>query len=94
MVRVHGTTTDKITAWRIRDLLACHPLLGGAAADIHVTAHYDEVVLVGWIADEGLSAAAARLARGTAGRRTVDLQLRIGRHAHLRNAALRRDAAR
>lgn len=75
MVTVNVRTTDPITAWRIRDLLACHPLLAGASVDIQVEADYDEVVLQGWVRDERLMHMAGRLARSSAGRRSVHVAL-------------------
>ena len=45
MVRVHTETSDKITAWRVRDRLAVHPLLGGAAVQIDVHADHESVVM-------------------------------------------------
>ena len=78
MVRVDFTTTDKITAWRIRDRLACHPLLGGAAAQISISASHEHVTLSGWTSDEGLSEIAARMAQGAAGRRLVSVNLVVG----------------
>lgn len=79
MVRVHPTTTDKITAWRVRDALACHPLLGGATAQISVTAGRESVVLDGWTLDDRLVQEAQRLARRVAGRRVVQIQLQTTR---------------
>lgn len=76
MVRVNGMTTDKATAWRIRDALAAHPLLGGVTAQISVAAGPDGVVLTGWTSDEALLEMAARLAARAAGRRPIRLQIR------------------
>jgi hypothetical protein len=76
MVRVHHGATDKITAWRVRDALACHPLLGGASAHINIVADREMVVLRGWTVDERLGQVAEQLARRVAGRRVVHLQLR------------------
>ena len=79
MVRVHPTTTDKITAWRVRDALACHPLLGGATAQISVSAGIENVILTGWTLDERLMQEAQHLARRAAGRRVVQMQLHTTR---------------
>jgi osmotically-inducible protein OsmY len=78
MVRVDFMTTDKITAWQIRDRLACHPLLGGAAAQISISASHEHVILSGWTGDERLLAIAARMAQGAAGRRLVSVKLNVG----------------
>lgn len=75
MVRVNGVTIDKATAWRIRDELAAHPLLGGATAQIDVAADADGVVLTGWTSDEALLEIAARLAARAAGHRPIRLQV-------------------
>jgi hypothetical protein len=75
MVRVHQATTDLATAWRIRDELACHPLLGGAAAHIEVRAGFEKVELDGWTDDETLTRVAIRLTVRAAGRRAVRAQL-------------------
>jgi hypothetical protein len=53
VVRVDLMTTDKITAWRIRDAMANHPLLGGCTAQISIDASHDYVMLSGWASDEG-----------------------------------------
>lgn len=78
MVRVHALTTDKITAWRIRDSLAGHPLLGSVAAQIDVQADHEAVTLTGWAADEGLLRLVKQLALSAAGRRSVSMQIRCG----------------
>jgi len=75
MVRVNGVTMDKATAWRIRDELAAHPLLGGATAQINVSTGADGVVLTGWTSDEALLEIAARLAARAAGHRPIRIQL-------------------
>ncbi len=75
MVTVHYTTTDKITAWRVPDALSRHPLLGGPAADIQITADHADVIITGWIANAHLLTVTDRLAKGIAGRRTVLVQL-------------------
>jgi osmotically-inducible protein OsmY len=79
MVKVHLTTTDLVTAWRVRDALAAHPLLGGATAQISVTAHGQGIVLDGWVIDEGTIALAVRLASRAAGQRCVQPRLHTGR---------------
>lgn len=71
MVTVHVQSTDQITAWRIRDVLACHPLLAGTAVEIQISATRDGVVLHGCARDARLVQTAVRLARSTAGRRVV-----------------------
>jgi hypothetical protein len=78
MVKVHVTTTDLCAAWRVRDALAAHPLLGGATAQISVIAHGQGIVLDGWAIDDEVIALAVRLASRAAGQRTV--QPRIGTH--------------
>lgn len=75
MVTVHVQSTDQITAWRIRDVLACHPLLAGAAVEIQIAATHDAVVVHGWARDARLVQMAVRLARSTAGRRVVHTHL-------------------
>jgi hypothetical protein len=78
MVRVDLMTTDKITAWRIRDAMACHPLLGGCTAQISIDANYEHVTLSGWTSDERLSEIALRLAQNAAGRRLISVNLNVG----------------
>ena len=78
MVRVDLTTTDKITAWRIRDAMACHPLLGGCTAQISIDANHKYVTLSGWTSDERLSEIALQLAQSAAGRRLISANLNIG----------------
>lgn len=78
MVRVHALTTDKITAWRIRDLLATHPLLGSAAAQIDVQSDHETVILTGWAADAHLLQLVEQLATNAAGRRTLSMQIHCG----------------
>lgn len=90
MVKVHLTTTDPITAWRIRDVLACHPLLGSAGAHIQVEANHETIVLRGWAVDAQLLGIAQRLAQGSAGRRAVQLQLETGTPAGSAKAAHRK----
>ena len=79
MVRVHHATTDKFAAWRVRDALACHPLLGGAMAQISVAAGPEGIILRGWIADDALTEAAVRLTVRAVGRRPVHVELHEGR---------------
>jgi hypothetical protein len=88
MVRVSSVVCDPITAWRIRDVLASHPLLGGATAQIYVTAGHDYVVLEGWTLDEELSRLAYKLARQAAGNRPVKTRLQAN-HCANRSAQAR-----
>ena len=81
MVKVHHQTTDQIVAWRVRDALAAHPLLGGATAQIHIIAGYEEVILIGWAVDEAVIQLALRLTRRVAGKRSVQGELQRCRHA-------------
>ncbi len=76
MVKVHQHTTDRVIAWRVRDALAAHPLLGGATAQIQVIASYEGVILDGWVLDEHVVQLAMRLAHQAAGKRCVQLRLR------------------
>ncbi|MCB9138277.1 MAG: BON domain-containing protein [Caldilineaceae bacterium] len=75
MVRIHHKTSDPQMAWRVRDALACHPLLGGAMAQISVTARRDAVILQGWVADDDLKRTAIRLTTQVAGRRPLYIEL-------------------
>jgi len=75
MVKVHVNTTDTVTAWRVRDALAAHPLLGGATAQINVLAHLQGIVLDGWVIDECARQVAIRLANHAAGQRAVQPRL-------------------
>jgi len=79
MVRVQQGTIDKATAWRIRDALASHPLLGGCTAQINIVAGADGVVLTGWTSDDELKQVASRLALRAAGKRPVQLALQTTR---------------
>lgn len=81
MVKVHHNTTDQIAAWHVRDALAAHPLLGGATAQIHIIAGYEEIVLAGWAVDEAVIQLAIRLTKRVAGKRTVQLDLKVCRQA-------------
>ncbi len=75
MVRVAINATDPNTAWRVRDALASHPLLGGATAQITVIAHHNCVQLEGWTVDDQVKQLAMRLARRAAGRCVVRMQV-------------------
>jgi osmotically-inducible protein OsmY len=77
MVRVTCPGADPSTAWRVRDALALHPLLSGAAARISVVMTKDSVVLEGWILDESLGQTALRLAMRAAGSRPVQAHLQV-----------------
>jgi hypothetical protein len=79
MVRVSGVASDPITAWRVRDALAKHPLLGGATAQIQIIASHKEIILEGWTLDEDVSRLAIRLALRAAGHHTVQPRLRAQR---------------
>ena len=81
MVKVHHQTTDQIVAWRVRDALAAPPLLGGATAQIHIIAGYEEVILIGWAVDEAVIQLALRLTRRVAGKRNVQDDLQLCRQA-------------
>ncbi len=86
MVRIDQNTNDRIVAWRVRDALAAHPLLGGHMAHIVVTAGYEGVLLSGWAQDDVVERLAVKLARRAAGSRSIqtDLQRRCKRqHALL-----------
>ena len=71
MVRVAAATSDHITAWRIRDSLASHPMLGGGTANIRVHADHNHVVLDGWAMDAAVRELAMKIAARSAGRRAV-----------------------
>ncbi len=77
MVRVDQSTTDRIVAWRVRDALAAHPLLGGHLAQITVIAGYEGVVLDGWAQDEEVLHLAVKLARRAAGSRSLQTNLQM-----------------
>lgn len=81
MVKVHIATTDHVTAWRVRDALAVHPLLGGAMARIHVVATPHGIVLEGWVVDEQTVQLALKLACRAAGQRAVHPRLCTDRRA-------------
>jgi osmotically-inducible protein OsmY len=82
MVRVEINTADPDTAWRVRDALASHPLLGGATAQITVGASQQCVVLEGWTVDDRVKQLALRLARRAAGRCVVQIRLHSRQHLH------------
>lgn len=86
MVRISRGAADRITAWRVRDALASHPLLGGATAEICIEADFDSVTLEGWVLDEQVQQLAIRMARRAAGRNPVQTYLRIRRCAGVRGA--------
>jgi hypothetical protein len=77
MVRVSHGVSDPILAWRVRDALANHPVLGGATTQINIVASNDGVILEGWTLDEELQQVALRLALRAAGRRPVQTHLRV-----------------
>ena len=85
MVKVHSTTTDSATAWRVRDALAAHPLLGGATAQITVVATQHGVSLHGWAHDAAIEELATRLALRAAGCRPVSLSLNSSRFPQCKN---------
>lgn len=80
MVKVHIATTDHVAAWRVRDALAVHPLLGGAMARIHVMATPHGIVLEGWVVDEQTVQLALKLACRAAGQRAVHPRLCTDKH--------------
>lgn len=80
MIKVHHETTDPVTAWRVRDALACHPLLGGASTQIAVLASRRRIVLTGWASDDELTRLATRMAGRAAGR-PVQVQVQVTRTA-------------
>lgn len=85
MVRVAINTADPNTAWRVRDALASHPLLGGATAQITVIASQHCVQLEGWTVDEQVKQLALRLARRAAGRCVVHMRVQV--HSYTREHA-------
>lgn len=82
MVRVAINAADPDTAWRVRDALASHPLLGGATAQITVIASHHCVILEGWTVDDQVKQLAIRLARRAAGRCVVQMCLHNRQHQH------------
>jgi hypothetical protein len=83
MVRVAVNAADPNTAWRVRDALASHPLLGGATAQITVVASQHCVVLEGWTVDDQVKQLAGRLARRAAGRCVLQLHLQTCTRQHV-----------
>ena len=79
MVRVARGVSDPSTAWRVRDALACHPLLGGATAQLEISASSEMVILEGWTLDATVERLAVHLARRAAGRRPVSVRIQ---HCH------------
>lgn len=75
MVRVAINAANPDTAWRVRDALASHPLLGGATAQLTVIANTHCVVLEGWTVDDQVKQLATRLARRAAGRCVVQIRV-------------------
>jgi hypothetical protein len=82
MVRVAVNAADLNTAWRVRDALASHPLLGGATAQITVVAGPHCVLLEGWTVDDQVKQLAIRLARRAAGKCVVQMRLESCPRAH------------
>ncbi len=82
MVRVSSIASDQVTAWRVRDALAMHPLLGGATAQICVTASYESIILEGWTLDEGLQKLAVKLALRAAGHHCVQPRMHTNQKQH------------
>lgn len=81
MIRVSPSTIDKATAWRVRDAMARHPLLGGTIVQIQVNACREVVTLEGWVLDEGLQQLAIGIAMRAAGSKPVAEQLQIRRNS-------------
>lgn len=79
MIQVSSSSREMAIAWRVRDALARHPLLGGATADIQIEMCSHVVVLEGWVLDEGLSDLVHRLASRAAGQRPIRTSLRVRR---------------
>lgn len=77
MVIVHKAAVEHAAAWRVRDTLAAHPLLGGATAYIQVSISPTGILLEGWVMDERTAQLAIRLACRIAGRRTVQPNLQM-----------------
>ncbi len=77
MVHVAAATSDHVTAWRVRDSLASHPMLGGGTADIRVLADYTHVVLEGWAMDAAVHDLAMKMASRSAGRRAVSTHMTV-----------------
>ena len=75
MVRVELNAAAPDIAWRVRDALASHPLLGGATAQITIVANHRGVILEGWAVDEQVRQLAIRLARRAAGHCPVQMRV-------------------
>jgi hypothetical protein len=75
MVRVAINAANPDTAWRVRDALASHPLLGGATAQLTVIAGAHCVVLEGWTVDDQVKQLAIRLAKRAAGHCAVQIRV-------------------
>jgi hypothetical protein len=75
MVRVALNAANSDIAWRVRDALASHPLLGGATAQLTVIASTHCVVLEGWTVDDQVKQLAIRLAKRAAGRCAVQMRV-------------------
>jgi hypothetical protein len=75
MVRVALNADNPDIAWRVRDALASHPLLGGATAQLTVIASAQCVVLEGWTLDDQVKQLAIRLARRAAGHCAVQTRV-------------------
>ena len=75
MVKVSQQTKDHATAWRVRDAMARHPLLGGCAVRILVCGERRHVTLNGWAGDRRLAELALHLARRAAGNSSVSSEL-------------------
>ena len=88
MIRVSPSTIDQAMAWRVRDALARHPLLGGAITQIQIKACREAVTLEGWVLDEGLQELAKRIAAREAGSRPVAEQLNVRRCSTCRGGGL------
>ena len=71
MIQVAPTASDLAMAWRVRDLLAQHPLLGGSGTRLTISACRASVVVEGWAADEDLVQHIRRTAHRAAGARPV-----------------------
>ena len=81
MVQIEACPRDPAAAWRVRDSLAAHPLLGGSTAYIKIVANHDGIVLEGWAIDEAVRALAVRMAQRVAGRRAVEVHMSHGANA-------------
>ena len=79
MVTVHAATRDCATAWRVRDMLATHPLLAGTGVAIRVSASPLGILLEGWAQDERTCLLAVQLAQRSAGQRAIQCALQTKR---------------